>query len=568
MRRQRRGVKVLALILGLSLVAAACGDDDDEGAEGGATEEDQGDLQQGGELIDLQAFAQGPAEHIDPALSTTVSASQVGESLYDGLTKVDYSDIENPVVRGEVAESWESNEDATEWTFTIRDDLHFSDGTDVLPSSFERAWERATDPDFAGDYSYLFTFLEGGAEKLDGAADEISGLEANDDDMTLTVTLSAPYANFDAVAGFKLFAPMPEAVEELDDPNEWELLGSEMIGNGPFMLESPPTDQEYVLVPNPEWDGTKYDEEFGLPEQPYLERLTFRVSSDQDTAYNSFQAGEAQVGPIVAGRVQEAADNYATTLNDPALGIYYFQINDRDPRVGGEENKLLRQAISQAIDRDEINAAVYEGTRTNATGVTPPGIPGFEEGLCDYCTYDPDAAQEAYDEWQAAGNSLTEPLPIQLNADAGHEPVVQIIIDNLDAIGIPAVAEPIPSETYFGQLAEGACVICRAGWLADYPTYDNFMFDLFDTSALDGNIYGYSNPEFDELLAEAKATTDLDEAGDLYRQAEQVLLNDDIGTIPINWYLGTVVYNPDEVANLEQTPDFHIEWETVALTNP
>ena len=566
MRRQRRGVKLLALILGLSLVAAACGDDDDdEGAaeEGEAAEEE---LQQGGEFVDLSAFSQGPAENIDPALSTTVSASQVGESLYDGLTKVDYSDIENPVVRGEVAESWEPNEDATEWTFTIREDLHFSDGTDVLPSSFVRAWERATDPDFAGDYSYLFNFIDGGAEKLDGAADTLSGLEADDEAMTLTVALSAPYANFDAVAGFKLFAPMPEAVEELDDQTEWEQ--GLMIGNGPFMLDAPINDQEIVLVPNPEWDGTKYDEELGLPEQPYLERLTFRVSADQDTAYNAFEAGEAQTATIVAGRVQEAVDNYATTLNDPALGIYYFQINDRDPRVGGEENLLLRQAISQAIDRDEINEAVYEGTRTNATGITPPGIPGFQEGLCDYCEYDPEAAQAAYDEWVDAGNSLAEPLPIQFNADAGHEPVVQIIIDNLDAIGIPATGEPIPSETYFGQLAEGACVICRAGWLADYPTYDNFMFDLFDTSALDGNNYGYSNPEFDELLAEAKATTDLDEAADLYHQAEQVLLNDDIGTIPINWYLGTTVYNPDEVANLDQTPDFHIVWETVALANP
>jgi ABC-type transport system substrate-binding protein len=562
-------VKLLALILGLSLVAAACGgDDDDEGAEGDEAGQEEQDLQRGGELVDLSAFAQGPAENIDPALSTTVSASQVGESLYDGLTKVDYSDIENPVVRGEVAESWESNDDATEWTFTIRDDLFFSDETQVLPSSFERAWERASDPDFAGDYSYLFTFLDGGAEKLDGAADEISGIEADDEAMTLTVTLSAPYANFDAVAGFKLFAPMPEAVDELTDQNEWETMEGGLIGNGPFMLDAPVNDQEIVLVPNPQWDGTKYDEELGLPEQPFLDRLTFRISADQDTAYQAFEAGEAQVGPIVAGRVQEAVDNYETTLNDPALGIYYFQINDRDPRVGGEENRLLRQAISQAIDRDEINEAVYEGTRTNATGITPPGIPGFQEDLCEFCTYDPEAAQEAYDEWQAAGNSLTEPLPLQFNADAGHEPVVQIIIDNLDQIGIPAVAEPIPSETYFGQLADGACVICRAGWLADYPTYDNFMFDLFDTSALDGNNYGYSNPEFDELLAEAKATTDLDEAADLYHQAEQVLLNDDIGTIPINWYLGTTVYNPDEVANLDQTPDFHIVWETVALANP
>ena len=71
-----------------------------------------------------------------------------------------------------MAESFESNDDATEWTFTIRDGLTFSDGEPVLPSSFQRAWERASDPDFAGDYSYLFNFIEGGAEKLDGTADD------------------------------------------------------------------------------------------------------------------------------------------------------------------------------------------------------------------------------------------------------------------------------------------------------------------------------------------------------------------------------------------------------------
>jgi ABC-type transport system substrate-binding protein len=567
MRRQRRGIKLLALILGLSLVAAACGGDDDdgEGAQQGGDSGDQQDLQQGGELTDLSTFSQGGWDHLDPTLSTTVSESQIGDSIFDTLTEVDYSDIDNPQVRGEVAESWESNDDATEWTFTIRDGLSFSDGTPVLPSSFKRSFERASDPDFAGDYSYLFSFFEGGQDKLDGKADEISGVVADDDAMTLTTTLSEPYANFPAVIGFHTFAPMPESAE--GQGVEWEQT-ADMIGNGPFMLESAPTQQQVVLVPNPEWDGTKYDEELGLPAQPYLEKITFVVSQDQDTAWNAFLAGEGQVGQMTSGRIQEAVDQFATTLNDPVLGIYYFQINQEDPRIGGPDNKLLRQAISQAIDRDEINEAVYEGTRTTATGITPPGIPGFQEGLCDYCAYDPDAAQQAYQEWQDAGNTLDQPLPIQFNADAGHEPVVQIIIDNLDAIGIPATAEPLPSDTYFGQMADGGCVMCRAGWIADYPTYDNFMFDLFSTTALGGNNYGYSNSDFDDLLAEARRTTDADQAADLFHQAEQILLNDDIGTIPINWYLGQYAYDPDVVANLVQQPSLHIVWETVALANP
>ena len=567
MRRQRRGLQLLALILGLSLIAAACGgdDDDDAGDDEGDTGQSE-DAVAGGELVDLGTFVGDPAEHIDPALNVTLDAYQVVNSLYDGLTEIDISDPENPQAVGQVAESWESNEDATEWTFQIREGLTFSDGTDVLPSSFVRGWERASDPDFAGDYSYLFSFIEGGQEKLDGEADELAGVEADDEAMTLTVTLSAPYSNFPYVAGFQLFMPMPEAVDELDDQGDWE--NGLMIGNGPFMLDAPRTDEEISLVPNPEWDGTLYDEALGLPETPYLERLTFRTTADPDTAYNAMEAGEGDTANIPPGRVQEAQDNYATTLDVSVLGTYHFEIKWDDPVVGGDENLLLRQAISQAIDRDEINEAVYEGTRTSSTGIAPEGTPGFAEGICDYCAYDPEAAEAAFTEWQDEGNSLDEPLRIQYNLGAGHEDVVAIMIDNLAAVGIDAEEEPIDSETYFTQLADGACQICRSGWYADYPTYDNFMYDLFHSDAIGGNNHGeFSVPEFDELVDEAKQTVDADEQAELFQQAEDILLNEKLGVIPVNWYKGDYVYNPETVANFPQSTLGLILWENVSLVD-
>jgi ABC-type oligopeptide transport system substrate-binding subunit len=506
-----------------------------------------------------------PPEHIDPALNTTLDAYQVVNAVYDGLTDIDASDPDNPQIVPMVAESLESNDDATEWTFTIREGLTFADGEEILPSTFQRSWERASNPDFAGDYSYLFNFIEGGAEKLDGSADTLAGVEADDENMTLTVTLAAPYSNFDAVAGFQLFMPVPEAAGT--DPAsaaEWE--NGEMFGNGPFKLESPRSDSEIVLVPNTEWDGTQYDEAFGLPEQPYLDRITFRVSTDPDTSYNSFEAGEGQNGLIPPGRVDEATSAYANTLDVAILGSYHFDVNLRDPVLGGEENKLLRKAISQAIDRDEINEAVYENSRTVANGVTPEGIPGWGPDLCDDCAYDPEAAQADFDEWKSQGNELTEPIRIQYNVGAGHENVVAIMIDNLAAIGIDAVEEGIDSETYFTQLADGACTICRAGWFADYPTYDNFMYDLFHTDSLDGNNYGYSTPQFDELVDEAKQTTDPDEQASLFQEAESILL-DDVGVIPIVWFRGDYVFNEDEVGGFTQTNFGLITWEKVFRKN-
>jgi len=558
-------LRVFALVCALALVLAACGgDDDDDGdATGGGdddgTEEPTDGAGEGGELIDLGTFVGDPPEFLDPALNSTLDAYQVINALYDGLTEIDSTDPANPKIVPLVAETVEPNEDATVWTFTIKEGQTFSDGEPILPSSFQRAWERASDPDFAGDYSYLFNFIQGGAEKLAGEAETISGVEVDDEAMTLTVTLAAPYSNFDAVAGFQLFFPMPSAVDDLADQNEWD--DGLMIGNGPYMLEAPRTDEEIILVRNDRWAG----DIFGNT-RPKLDRIVFRTSADPETAYNAFEAGEGDTANIPPGRVNEADENYATTLDVQVSGSYHFEIKWTDPVVGGPENKLLRQAISQAIDRDEINEAVYEGTRTTSTGITPPGIPGFQEGLCDYCAYDPEAAQAAFEEWQAAGNSLSEPIRVLFNAGAGHEDVVQIMIDNLAAVGIEAQADPRSTETYFSELADGACVICRSGWYADYPTYDNFMYDLFHSDAIGGNNHGeYSNPEFDELVNQAKQETDIEAQAELFRQAEDILLNEDIAVIPINWYLGDYVYNPEKIANFPQTTLGLILWEQVEL---
>ncbi len=552
--------RVAAVLIAFMLIAAACGDDSgDSGSGGDDASGSDVETQAGGEFVDLGTFVGDPPEHIDPALNSTLDAYQVINALYDGLTDVDATDPANPVIVPHVAESYEANEDATVWTFTIKDDQYFSDGEQVVPTSFQRAWERASDPEFAGDYSYLMNFIDGGAEKLDGSADTISGIEADDEAMTLTVTLDAPYSNFDAVAGFQLFFPMPSAVEDLESQADWE--NGIMIGNGPYLMAEPRTDEEIVLTRNDDWSGDFNGETW--PDR--LETITFRVTADPDTSYNAFEAGEGDNANIPPARTQEAQDTYGTTLDVDILGSYHFLFNERAEQVGGDENLLLRQAISQAIDREEINQAVYDGSRNTSTGITPSGIPGFAPDICDYCAYDPEAAQAAFDQWTEEGGELTEPIPIQFNRDSGHEPVVQIMIDNLAAIGIDAVADGRDAETYFTELADGECVICRAGWFADYPTYDNFMYDLFHSDALNGNNFGFIDDDFDALVDEGKQTVDRDAQAELFQEAEDILLNQQIGAIPINWYRGDYAYNADRIANFPQTNFGLIIWEQVTL---
>lgn len=571
MNTTRRATKVLALAAASALVLVACGSDDDDSGDGGSTdsaatddttdttEDDMTDEPSGdggGEFIDLGTFVGDPPEHIDPALNSTLDAYQVINAVYDGLTEIDFSDPLNPQVVPLLAETVEPNEDGSVWTFTIKEGAQFSDGEEINASTFQNSWERAAD--LAGDYSYLLTFIDGGAERLAGEADTLAGVEADDATRTLTVTLDAPYSNFDAVAGFQLFFPVPEAAIEAGA--EWE--NEIMIGNGPYAMEAPRTDQEIVLVKNDNWQGDFNGDTW----DDRLDAIVFRVQSDPDTGYNAFEAGEGDNANIPPGRIQDAEADWGTTLDVSILGSYHFVINDRDERIGGDENLKLRQAISAAIDREEINEAVYNGSRTTSTGIVPEGIPGFAPDLCDYCAYDPDQAQTLYDEWVADGGVQDGPIPIQFNADAGHEPVVAIIVDNLAAIGIEAEAQPFPTETYFSELADGACVICRAGWFADYPTYDNFMYDLFHSDALNGNNFGFVNDEFDELVDEAKQTTDKDAQAELFQESEDVLLNQQTMAIPINWYRGDYAYDDTRVGNFNQTPQGLILWEQVTVS--
>ena len=556
MRTTRRSKLLLVPLLALAIVAAACGSDDNNNATGTtAAGED------GGELIDLGTFAPNAPEHIDPGLNSELRAYQVVNALYDGLTEFDFSDPDNPEVKGLVAESFESNADATVWTFTIKKGLTFDNDEAVLPSSFVRGWERASGKDLnsAGDYSYLFKAIQGGAEKLAGTAQTLAGVKADDAAMTLEVTLSAPYANFPAVAGFQTFYPMPKATEALADQKDWEK--GVMIGNGPYKLEKPRNDQEIVVVRNDKWAGDIFGNK-----RAKLDKITFKISQDVESAYNSFEAGEGDIATIPPGRYTEARENYGTTSDTDIAGSYFFSFDMNDPAVGGAGNKLLRQAMSLAIDRESINTAAYDGIRETATSLTPKGIPGFEAGLCDYCDYDKAAAQKAFDDWKAAGNSQTAPIKVQFNTDAGQEPVVAIIVDNLKAIGIDAVGEPLDGETYFSMLSDGACQFCRQGWYADYPIYDNFLYDLFHSSTIGGNNLGpYSSPAFDALVDEAKRTLDPQAAADANHRAERVLLNDDVGTIPINWYKGDYAFNADKVKGFEQNSLGLIPFELVTV---
>jgi peptide/nickel transport system substrate-binding protein/oligopeptide transport system substrate-binding protein len=553
--RRSAFARLLALLLALALVAAACGgdDDDDDAApapgEDDPTEEpsEEGEPVEGGTLIDLQNFSQGNPDHIDPALSSTIQGSQPGQLLFDGLTETNYETGELVPM---VAESWEPNDAGDEWTFQLRDDVTFHNGDPVLPSDFKFAWERVVNPTLASEVSYHFSPIEGFDEVQAGTATELTGVVADDEAMTLTVTLSYPYSTFPATTSHLAFSPVPRSeVEGLADQSTWER--GVMVGNGPFQMTEPWVDEQYVKL-------ERYDDYWGglLGRPPYLDAIEFRISANQDSAFQAFEAGQGNTGFIPSGRFADVLAQYPDRNSvEPTIGTFYWAFNMEDPVVGGDENLPLRQAIALAINKEAINNTVYSGSRVVATGYGPPGLPGYEEGIDEEGiagAAEPDLprAEELLEEW---GGELTEPLRISFNAGAGHEPVAQIIQDNLRDIGIESELDPRDSTTYFTEMREGTGQFLRGAWIWDYVAYDNGLYANFHSDSIGGdNLALWSNPEYDALIDEARTTIDLDEANALYREAEALML-ENVVAIPLNWYTGQMVWD-ETVHNVIQSP--------------
>jgi oligopeptide transport system substrate-binding protein len=551
MRKHGLWAVMIAILVGVILTVAACGgDDDDDAADAGG---DSGGAA-GGTMVDLQNFVFGDPDHIDPALAGVLEGAQIGVLLYDGLTEFDYSDRENPVLEGQVASDWTTPDNGKTWVFNIKEGQVFSNGEPVLPSSFKRGWERVSAADTASEIAYLMAPIKGQAELNAGEAQVLSGVVADDAARTLTVTLNFPFADFPSVVSHPLYSPMPKAVDALADTTQWEQ--GVMIGNGPFVMKGPwRHNRAITLARNDKWNSGIYE----TGTKTKLDEIEFRISKDIDSAYADFEAGNGDTARIPSGRFTEATTNYPN-VTDPNLGVYIFYIN-MESALGGEKNLKLRQALSMAIDRDSINNTVYDGARVNATSITPPAVPGFEAGLCENCTYDPDQARTLIEEWKAEGGKLDKPIKLSFNTGSGHEDVVAIIQANLKDVGLEAQLDGGDPTNYFTEMRQGACEFCRAGWIWDYPVYDS-VTSMFLTSSIDGdNIARFSSKTVDKAVDDARATADDEDRYALYRQAEKEAL-DSGAYVPINWYTQQIVYR-DTLGDFADTPLQFVLYENI-----
>lgn len=473
---------------------------------------------------------------IDPYNVQEDQGMQVCKCLFDALTEYDYQT--NQLV-GKAATSWDANDDATQFTFHLREGATFANGDPVTADSFIYAWNRlcspATDPANPSEVSYHLGMVDGYDKVVaDSTGKAKLNLEAPDD-YTFVVNLNMSYADFPYVVSHLATSPVPESAAA--DIATFKLAP---VGNGAFKMEGEWNDGQYIqLVRNENYVGTK----------AHIDGINFNIYKDVTTAFTEFDAGNLDYAQIPTGRITAVSDQYGvspdgytanpeeqTLLGDEA-SIYYLTCNNNDEVMG---NVHMRKAFSYAINRQAICDTVFEGTRVPAANIITPGIAGYEEGVWEACAYDVDKAKEELElakKELKLGDDIT--IGLSCNSDGDHEAIMQLIQADLKAIGVEAEIDTSEWASYLTKLQDGDYQVGRLGWIADYPIMDNFLYPLFYTGNGD-NRSGYSNPDVDKAMDEARAIVDPDERIAALQKVNETIAAD-FPVVPLLFYRHTIV---------------------------
>jgi oligopeptide transport system substrate-binding protein len=461
---------------------------------------------------------------LDPARISDMYALSVSQQLFDGLVQFDQTLSIMPAL----AQHWKASRDGLTWTFTLRKGVKFHSGREVTADDVVYTFTRLLDPKVKSGAADLFANVKGAQEFRRGTKNEVAGLVALDR-YTVQITLTEATVPFVSVLAVGHAQIVPKDVVE----QRGEAFGVSPVGTGPFKFVRWERGKEIVLERNPDYfDGP-----------PKLSRVVYRIFPGEqfEAMYDAFQKGDLEDTAIPTRDYRRiVAGKTYVFVRRPMISVRFYGLNTRmkplnDPRV--------RRALSYAIDREALIDEVFLGRYAVARGILPPGSLGYNPDLKGYA-YDPARARQLLAQ---AGYPQGRGLPpIAIWSSVKLERVVkehEQMKKYLAAVGVQAEFHYETNWPAFSaSLAQGKFPMFLYAWFADVPDPDNFLFKLF-YSRSPRNFTGYANPIVDDLLLQARAEKDLRPRVELYRRAEQLIL-DDAPIIPSLHYTYERLFQP------------------------
>ena len=460
---------------------------------------------------------------IDPTVTSNSFATPFLANCFEGLVTYDEK---GEVVPGN-AESWESNDDLTQFTFHLRDGLKWSDGSDLTAEDYVYSALRVLTPSTTAEYLNMISdYVVNGKEYYDGtvSAEEV-GVKALDD-KTIQYTLKAPCPYFVDLVSMQVYFPVQKATIEANG-DKWTASAEAYVSNGPFKVTQINMGESYVLEKNDNyWDA----------ENVTLEKLTYRYILDLSTALTAFENNEVDgVRMVSSGDIARLKAEKAGLNTAPIYGTVYYNFNcEKEPY----NNPLVRKALNLAIDRDAIINNVAQLDAVPAFSFYAPGyvVDGKDltDGRSDFglsSTANPEEAKKALAE---AGYPDGEGFPtIQLSfySDDNVKKIAEAVKEMWEQnLGIKVEVSSADWAVFYSDVQAGNYEVAAMGWGADYINPMSFL-PLMYTDDITNNA-NYSNPEYDAIVDQIKVEKDPEKFGELVKQADEIV-SSEYGVLPL-----------------------------------
>ena len=484
----------------------------------------------------------GEPKSLIPSSANESNAADVLNALFTGL--VTYDANMQPV---DLAAASITTPDNKTWTIRLQPGWTFHNGEPVTSESYMDAWNAGAWGPNAHDGNYHFSKIAGydamnpRDARTAPSAKKLIGLVKRDE-ITFDVTLSQPYVNFKSLLGYTVYFPLPKAAflnvaENQIDPAYQEA----PIGQGPFKMKGKWLHDQLV--------ETEVYANYAGPRKPQVAGIAFKIYQKQTTQYQDLLAEQLDiVSQVPLENIGTAVADLGARFNQsPSSVIQILSFPTYDARFAKPE---IRRAISMAIDRDEIVRTIFRDSQKSLRAFVGPLVPGYRAAACgESCTFNPQKARELFN---AAGGSAAVKghIEIAYNVDGGHKPWVDATCNQIHTnLGVECSGNPQPkfSELLIKAKRKEPMGLFRMGWVFDYPVIENYLGPLYSTYG-SSNYYGYSNAEFDRLVAAGDQAATPAQAITLYQQAEDLLVRD-MPVIPLRYSQNSYAHST-RVANV------------------